>query len=203
MNRLRVPGAQPAALRRAALALCGAATIATLASCGGTDDATIGGTLTGLTTGTSVVLQNNGGDALTLSDDGTFTFATALASGDAYSVTVRTQPLGQTCAVTNGSGTVDTEGRDVTDVTVDCTLSSSLGGTLAGLGSGRSVTLLNAGQSLTLAENGRFAFPGVLESGSRYDVTISVQPAGQRCDVVNGSGIIVADVMATVAVTCD
>jgi hypothetical protein len=179
------------------------ATVALLASCGGTTDVTIGGTLQGLTTGTSVVLQNNGADPLTLSADGKFVFATSLASGDAYDVTVRTQPLGQSCGVANGSGTVASGGANVADVAVTCALSSSLGGTLAGLGSGRSVTLVNDGEALVLAENGRFAFPGVLTAGSTYRVTVSVQPAGQRCEVVNGTGIIVADVMATVAVTCN
>jgi len=192
----------PSTMRNAKRAIVLAA-ITTLASCGGTSDATIGGTLTGLTTGTSVVLQNNGADPLTLSADGTFVFATSLASGDAYDVTVRTQPLGQSCGVSKGSGTVDSNGSDVTDIAVSCALSSSVGGTLAGLGSGRSVTLLNAGQTLVLAENGLFSFPGVLPAGSTYRVTISVQPAGQRCDVVNGSGIVVADVMATVAITCN
>ncbi len=191
----------PSISRNAKLAVVLAA-IGVLASCGGTSDATIGGRLDGLTTGTSVVLQNNGGDPLTLSADGTFTFATALASGDAYDVTVRTQPLGQSCGVANGSGAVNSTGADVTDIVVTCSLSSSLGGTLAGLGSGRSVTLQNNGETLILAENGRFAFPGVLPAGSTYQVTVSTQPAGQRCDVVNGTGTIVADVMATVAVTC-
>lgn len=179
------------------------AAITTLASCGGTTDATIGGSLTGLTTGTSVVLQNNATDALTLSADGVFRFTTPLASGDAYDVTVRTQPLGQACGVSNASGSVDADGGDVTDVAVTCTLSSSVGGTLAGLGTGRSVTLLNAGQALILAESGAFSFPGVLPAGSTYRVTVSVQPAGQRCEVVNGTGIVVANVMAAVAVTCN
>lgn len=178
------------------------AVITVLASCGGTDDAAIGGTLEGLTSGTSVVLQNNGADPLTLSADGKFVFATSLASGDAYDVTVRTQPLGQSCSVNNGSGKVNSSGGDVTDIAVTCALSSSVGGTLAGLGPGRSVTLQNAGQALALAANGLFAFPGVLPPGSTYLVTVSIQPAGQRCDVVNGTGIVVANVMATVAVTC-
>lgn len=51
----------------------------------------VGGTLNGLL-GTSLVLQNNGGDNITLNSDGPFTFPTELASGAAYNVTVRTQP---------------------------------------------------------------------------------------------------------------
>ena len=65
---------------------------------------TVGGTVSGLS-GT-VVLQDNGGDNLSVTANGSFTFATSLASGTAYSVTVKTNPSGQTCTVTSGSGTV-------------------------------------------------------------------------------------------------
>jgi 6-phosphogluconolactonase (cycloisomerase 2 family) len=78
---------------------------------------TIGGTVTGLT-GTGLVLQDNGGDNLTVSANGAFTFATALASGTAYAVTVLTQPTGQTCTVTAGSGT--TGSSMGTNVAVNC-----------------------------------------------------------------------------------
>ena len=77
---------------------------------------TVGGAISGLT-GT-VTLQNNGGDNLVRSANGSFTFATALADSSAYSVTVIAQPSGQTCSVNNGSGTIN--GTDVTDVAVTC-----------------------------------------------------------------------------------
>jgi hypothetical protein len=78
---------------------------------------TIGGTISGLS-GT-VVLQNNGGDTLTRSTNGSFTFATRLPGGTPYSVTVVTNPSGQTCAVANGSGTINT--ANITNVNVTCT----------------------------------------------------------------------------------
>jgi hypothetical protein len=77
---------------------------------------TVGGSISGLA-GT-VTLQNNGGDNLVRSANGSFTFATALADSSAYSVTVIAQPSGQTCSVNNGSGTIS--GADVTDVAVEC-----------------------------------------------------------------------------------
>ena len=66
---------------------------------------TIGGTISGLT-GTGLVLQDNGGDNLTITGNGSFTFATALTSGSSYDVTVLTQPSSpsETCAVTDGRG---------------------------------------------------------------------------------------------------
>ncbi len=84
---------------------------------------TVGGTLSGLS-GT-VVLRNNGGNDLTLSANGGFAFSGALASGSGYAVTVLTQPAGQTCTVTNGTGTVAL--ANVTDVGVSCAGTTSTG----------------------------------------------------------------------------
>ncbi|HEY2651699.1 MAG TPA: hypothetical protein VGI50_07250, partial [Solirubrobacteraceae bacterium] len=64
------------------------------------------------------MLQDNGRDDLTLSGDGPFTFGATLANGAAYNVTVKTQPGGQTCKVSNASGTVSS--ASVTDVAVNC-----------------------------------------------------------------------------------
>lgn len=77
---------------------------------------TIGGMISGLS-GT-VVLQNNGGDNLSVSVNNGFTFATAIGSGAAYNVTVLTQPAGQLCKVSNGVGLVDS--ANVTDVSISC-----------------------------------------------------------------------------------
>jgi hypothetical protein len=81
---------------------------------------TVGGMVTGLS-GAGLVLKNNGGDDLAISASGSFTFATGLRNGAAYSVTVGTQPSApaQECVVTNGAGTV--RGADVTNVSVACT----------------------------------------------------------------------------------
>ena len=53
---------------------------------------TVGGTVSGLS-GT-VVLQDNGGDDLTVTANGSFTFATQAGGGAAYAVTVKTNPCG-------------------------------------------------------------------------------------------------------------
>ena len=75
------------------------------------------------------MLRNNGGDDLRVVSPGAFTFPVPVVIGQRYSVTVATQPVGpwQTCAVSNGSGTVTSSG--VTGVVVDCSTSSyTLGG---------------------------------------------------------------------------
>lgn len=79
----------------------------------------IGGTITGLV-GSGLTLQNNGGDTLSVSKDGTIFFATALQDGSAYNVTVLEQPSNpvQRCTVANGAGTV--AGRNATTIQVSC-----------------------------------------------------------------------------------
>jgi len=66
----------------------------------------IGGTLSGLASGASVTLLNNGGDALTLTANGTYDFSTALLNAAPFNVTVSTQPIGELCSVSTGSGNV-------------------------------------------------------------------------------------------------
>ncbi|SFP28692.1 NHL repeat-containing protein [Variovorax sp. 770b2] len=90
---------------------------------------TVSGTVTGLVG--NLVLQSNAGDDLTLTADGKFTFATGIAEGSTYAVSVRTQPFWQFCAVTRGSGTVT---ADVGDVTVACSAAVGQVSTLAGSG---------------------------------------------------------------------
>lgn len=84
----------------------------------------LGGTVSGLAAGTSVILQNNGGDTLTLGANGAFTFVSPVPHGSAYSVTVLTQPAGQTCSVQQGVGTMGT--ANVSNVTVACLANLSI-----------------------------------------------------------------------------
>jgi hypothetical protein len=80
---------------------------------------TVGGTLSGYDTGTGpLVLQINGGDDLTLTANGPFTFSDPLPNGSPYNVTVLTFPLGASLLspISNNPGTV--AGADVTDVGV-------------------------------------------------------------------------------------
>lgn len=189
--------------RRLLAFACVAGCASLLAACGGGDTkATIGGTVSGLTSGTSVSLRNSNGDTLAISANQSFTFPTEIAAGNTYEVTVLTQPVGETCTVGNGTGTVDSQGDNVSNVTIACSVTSSVGGTLSGLASGNSVWLSTNGSVLTLAANGAFAFPGLLSAGTAYDVTIVQQPAQQTCSVANPTGTVASGAMASVLVTC-
>jgi hypothetical protein len=118
----------PSTLRNLALSAAAVLISALLAACNGAvKDAlnklnakyTVGGTVSGLT-GTGLLLEDNAGDDLAVHATGNFTFAAALATGAAYSVTVKTQPTSpmQTCTVTNGSGTIAS--ANITNVAVSC-----------------------------------------------------------------------------------
>jgi hypothetical protein len=94
-------------------------TVTVACAVGGPSYYTIGGTVSGLSPGSSVVLQDNGANPATVSANGPFTFSTTLANQSPYAVTVATQPTGQNCSVTNGSGTV--AAANITNVAVVCT----------------------------------------------------------------------------------
>ena len=180
---------------------------ASLSACGGIGGSTIGGSLSGLASGTTLVLQNTSDttETLTLTANGTYTFPTALKASATYNVSVLTQPTGQTCTLLNNTGTVDTSDDDVTNIAVSCATTaatSSLGGTVTGLNSGTFFTLLNAGASLPVTANGSFSFPGILSAGTAYSVTVSTQPGNETCTIANATGKIVSGVQSQVIVTC-
>jgi 6-phosphogluconolactonase (cycloisomerase 2 family) len=162
---------------------------------------TIGGTVTGLT-GTGLVLQDNGGDDFSVTANGAFTFATKVNSGGAYAVTVMTQPSGQTCTVTNGSGMAS---ANVTNVAVACVSASSgvtIGGTVTGLTGTGLVLQDNGADNLPIAQNGTFTFATPVASGKAYAVTVLTQPTGQTCTVTNGTGTAGSSNVTNVAVNC-
>lgn len=173
-----------------------------LAACGGSNNATISGSVSGLNANTSVVLENEGGDSLTVSSNGTFNFATGLPAGSVYNVTVLTEPAGEICLVENGSGSVDLSADSVDTVSVVCATTQSLAGTVSGLAAGTSVVLSDGQVLLPVATNGAFSFPGTFPAGTSYAVTVSTQPSGETCTVANGTGSVTAAGIPAIVVTC-
>ena len=174
-----------------------------LSACGGGGlDALVGGTMSGLPTGQQLVLQNNGADDLTLTQNGDFRFATELKANASYSVTIKTAPTGVRCQVTNGSGKINNVGSSVQNIKVSCDTGPSIGGTLTGLQSGYSVILSTNGMSVVLAQNGDFRFANSLPNGTNYNVVVAQQPLVGNCLVSNPTGVTATNKLSLVSVSC-
>ncbi len=190
---------------RAISGFCVLAVALLLASCkvGRNPSYTVGGTVSGLT-GAGLVLQNNGGDNLAISANGAFTFSIPLKKHASYSVTVLTQPSGQTCTVANGSGSIEGDkGDNVTNVAVTCVSNGfTVGGTASGLTGTGLVLQNNGGNNLAISADGAFTFSPLLASGVSYSVTVLTQPSGRGCSVANGSGSIAGANVTNVSVAC-
>ena len=111
----------------------------------------VGGELTGLAAGESVSLRLNAGTPIQLDANDVFAFPDELIEGSPYTVAISAQPVTQNCTIAHETGTID--GADIVDVLVTCVdlppPMYSVSGSVAGLDSGRSVTLrLNGGERL-------------------------------------------------------
>jgi large repetitive protein len=163
---------------------------------------TIGGTVTGLT-GSGLVIQNNGGDDLSIpTGSSTFAFPVPVANGAPYSVVVKSQPAGQNCAVQKPSGVV--RDANVTNVVVSCSNLFTIGGSVSGLGAGALLILQNNGDDLEIRTDGGFAFETPVPSGTSYSILVTTQPTtpSQACTVRNGSGTVGSTNVTNVQVTC-
>jgi hypothetical protein len=162
---------------------------------------TVGGTVSGLAPGDSVVLLNNGFDSVTVTSNTTFTFPVRYVSGLKYAVTLGTQPTGQTCTITDGSGVIGY--ANITNISVACTANQyAIGGTVSGLNAG-GLSVTDGIDSISVAAGATsIAFPTPLDFGSSYTVKVAAQPAGELCNVANSSGTIGAANVSNIAVTC-
>lgn len=166
--------------------------------------------VTGMEAGNSFVVQNNGGDDLTVSANGVSTFTTQVPAGAGYYVVVKTQQTGgdaQTCNATGiNTGTMSA----ITTINIACGPSYySISGNYSGLaGSGLKIRLNNTGEVLDFSVPGdsaadTFAFSQRVVAGTNYAVVVSQQPSNlnQTCTVTNGNGTISANV-TNVAIAC-
>jgi 6-phosphogluconolactonase len=74
--------------------------------------------VSGLTSNLQLTLQNNAGNDLAITNDGTYTFSDLTSNLEIYSITISSQPFPQYCSVKNSSGTVSR--ANTTDVLVTC-----------------------------------------------------------------------------------
>jgi len=158
----------------------------------------IGGTISGLV-GT-VILQNNNGDNLLLDTNGAFIFATSIAQGATYSVSVFEQPTQQVCTASRNTGTVTAA---VTTVSIICSTNAyTVGGSLTGVTG--TITLQNNGTdtlSLTAIQT-PFTFTNEVAYGAPYTVLVTTPPTTQTCSLSQGTGTMGAGNVTNVAVSC-
>jgi 6-phosphogluconolactonase (cycloisomerase 2 family) len=184
--------------RRASVAIVAAAQLAATACGGGSSTPpptySIAGSVSGLDAGESLTLHISAGDDLTVSANGGFTFATRVVAGGGYAVSVRVQPPGKSCAVTDGAGTAT---ATVTNVAVVCSAPTTagpytVGGTVSGLvGQGLTLAVYNAANTahrsvlmdvLAINSNGVYR---TARAPDGYGVLVQDQPhsPAQRCVV--------------------
>jgi len=150
---------------------------------------TVGGVVSGLIPNHTVVLQNNGGDNLSISTNGSFSFSTALNDGNGYDVTVLTQPNGQYCDVINGQGIVNDV--PVTQVEVVCetmilqlsTTHLDFGEVAIGQSAVQPMTISNhSSASITVSQISTPDTPFSITGGSCQPLPINLLP-GESCDL--------------------
>lgn len=195
-------------LSAAAALLC----VAGLAACGGKGNGSLnlGVQVIGLDRG-GLVLQNNGGDDLTISTAGTanYFFKTLMAPDSQFNVTIKTTPANVTCKTGNNTGKINYYTYLQSSVT--CTADPyTLGGTVSSVVNGISgplsadgLVLANGAQTLAVANGAstwQFATP--IGNQNVYGVTVLTQPTGQKCEVSKGTGTMPARNVVDVVVTC-
>lgn len=168
------------------LAALAAVLVTSLVACGGFVYTTVGGKVTGLGTGSSVVLTNEKNYVVTMTADGSFSFD--VASNATYNITVAQQPSLVNCTVVNGSGQMKGE-SSITNIQVNCIPNVAVGGTLTNMDAGKQITLsINDVPQAVVSANGTFLFPGAAINAKPYTVTVYFPPTGQVCTVLNGTG---------------
>jgi N-acetylneuraminic acid mutarotase len=182
--------------RRGVTAVLWFTVIVGLISCGGgggnTPNYVLTGTVSGLSPGQSVVLQNYGAETTTVSANGSFNFSQPFPGGAPYSVTVLTQPSGENCAIVNGSGT-GTVGPGIVVPVVCVPLKLSVSGTVQYATGPVILQLANAnditmtiGAPLTVTEPqfnvpAPYTFGASAPYGTAFNVNLVSSPANESC----------------------
>ena len=147
----------------------------------------IGVTVSGLATNNSVILQNNGGDDLTVSDGLLNNFATQLDDETAYLITVLTNPAmpNQTCMVdaANTSGTINSTSVIIGVVCTTDTFNVNV--FVSGLAADNTINVSNNGITNILSDTViQTSFN--LDDGSSYSVTTTNPTTPNQVCVVTG-----------------
>jgi hypothetical protein len=158
-------------------------------------------------TGATVVLENEGRDAIQAASDGSYTFATAVPAGSPYSVTAQATggSISLTCAVSAGSGVVQMGVPAV--IAIQCEQNAGVVITTSGLvGTGLLVQDNLGDPPFAIQSNGTASFPTTITRGQPYQLTVIAQPSGptQTClpSVISGVAGSQPNALIAASLTC-
>lgn len=160
-----------------------------LAACGGgSGDLLLTGTIYGGVTKDGLVLQNNGGDDLTIPANSTsFQFSNAVSTDDQFNITVKSKPSNvESCSISNGSARANY--YTIAQVGITCIIKTHpLVIKINGLTTSGLVVVNGTDSKAVTAGATTQTMDPVYEDGA-YGIAILQQPTGQTCTVSNGSG---------------
>jgi len=155
------------------------------------DAFTVGGAVAGLA-GSGLQVLLNGSYLTSITANGSYSFPALLLNGDAYSVSIVSQPLlpSQTCTLTGGSGVI--AGADITSASISCVTNTyPLNIVVFGVNAG-TLDILDSvsGQTLSITTSGTTNLPLPLSSGDAYNLSITGQPSGHACVLSAATGTV-------------
>jgi hypothetical protein len=166
---------------------------------------TVSGNISGLL-GSGLVLQNNLGDDINISANGSFTFSQSIADTSNFNVSVLSNPTSpsQICSASNNTGTVN--GANVNSITIVCSTNSyTIGGMITGLSGSGLILRNNGGDDLSVSNgSSNFTFSQSIADGQTFNVTTFSQPTtlSQNCTVSSGSGTVNGANINSISISC-
>jgi GH35 family endo-1,4-beta-xylanase len=200
------------------LALISIGCLVLLTACGGGSDNsspatepvasyTISGQISGLQTTVNLTLQVNGAarESLEITQNGSFTFNSPLASNDSYTISLTAADDNQQCAIENASGHIGQ--THISNISINCSTQSSIinvgfTGEILGLEQQAITLTLNNNDSLTFNRNQNFYFSAQMPINSNYQISISDKPDSLTCSLNNASGTIHSADVGPIEVSC-
>jgi hypothetical protein len=198
------------------------AMVAAIAGCGGKQQFTVQGSITGLNN--SGLILANAGEQVTVPAGATsFAFSKQISYGTDYNITIIQQPAHMTCQLGGATGSA---GYNVAiQAVVACAQNTyTVGGQYSGLtpaadGTARTVTLINGSTggtvtlssgvaatsttpTSTLAPSGDFTLSGSVPDGQAYGVTVVPPTNGLTCSLTNGTGVMHDANVTNLVLTC-
>jgi hypothetical protein len=160
----------------------------------------LSGTISGLRSN-GLLLSSGTENISPLANSNSFRFENKFANKDVYEVKIKAQPIGQTCSLTNGSGSFNSQ--SVTNVAITCLDSPGiLSGSVSGL-TNSGLVLKNGSEQIAVPTGATdFTFQNKVNAGASYAVTVEANPTGKTCTVAKGTGTMVSAGKSDLQVTC-